>query len=84
MNLMNTNTMDKDTISFEQSLQILQQKIEQLQKGNLPLDEALKTFQEAVEVSRICNAKLDMAQEEVKKIVADANGDDYELEEFEE
>ena len=81
---MNTNTIDKDKISFEESIQMLQQKIEMLQKGNLPLDEALKTFQDAVEVSRVCNAKLDMAREEVQKIVADANGDDYELETFEE
>lgn len=77
-------TINKDNISFEESLGLLQNKIEQLQKGNLPLDEALKTFQDAVEVSRICNAKLDMAQETVKRIVADANGEDYELEEFEE
>ena len=84
MNPMNTNTIDKDKISFEESIQMLQQKIEMLQKRNLPLDQALKTFQDAVEVSRVCNAKLDMAREEVKKIVVDANGDDYELETFEE
>lgn len=61
-------TIDKDNISFEESLKLLQDKIEQLQKGNLPLDQALKTFQDAVEVSPVCNAKLDMAQEAVKKL----------------
>ena len=78
------NTEDTKNISFEQSMGLLQQKIEQLQKGNLSLDEALKTFQDAVEISRVCNAKLDMAQEAAQKIVADANGDNYELEDFEE
>lgn len=82
MNRMNTE--DTKNMSFEQSMSLLQQKIEQLQKGSLSLDEALKTFQSAVEISRVCNAKLDMAQEAVQKIVADANGEDYELEDFEE
>lgn len=75
-------TLDKDNISYEESLSLLENKIKKLQGGNLSLDEALKTFQEAVEISRICNNKLDMAQETVKRIVPDANGDDYELEEF--
>lgn len=81
MNRMNTE--DTKNMSFEQSMSLLQQMIEQLQKGNLSLDEALKTFQSAVEISRVCNAKLDMAQAAVHKIVADANGEDYELEDFE-
>lgn len=75
---------EKETMSFEKALELLQEKINQLQKGNLPLDEALKTFQEAVEISRVCNAKLDLAEEAVEKIVADSESDDYDLENFEE
>lgn len=75
---------EKETMSFEKALELLQEKINQLQKGNLPLDEALKTFQDAVEISRICNAKLDLAEEAVEKIVADSESDDYDLEDFEE
>lgn len=75
---------EKETMSFEKALELLQEKINQLQKGNLPLDEALKTFQEAVEISRVCNAKLDLAEEAVEKIVADSESDDYDLEDFEE
>lgn len=81
MTFMNT---EKETMSFEKALELLQEKINQLQKGNLPLDEALKTFQEAVEISRVCNAKLDLAEEAVEKIVADSESDDYDLEDFEE
>ena len=76
-------TVDTKNISFEEAIALLQKQIEQLQNGNLPMEESLKTFRDAVELSRICNAKLDSAQEEVKKIVADANGEDYELEDFE-
>ena len=76
-------TIDTKNISFEEAIALLQKQIEQLQNGNLPLEESLKTFRDAVELSRICNAKLDSAQEEVKKIVADGNGTDYDLEDFE-
>ena len=76
-------TIDTKNISFEEAIALLQKQIEQLQNGNLPLEESLKIFRDAVELSRICNARLDSAQEEVKKIVADANGEDYELEDFE-
>ena len=76
-------TADTENISFEKAIDLLQKQIEQLQNGNLSLEDSLKTFQDAVELSRICNAKLDSAQEEVKKIVADENGKDYELEDFE-
>ncbi len=80
---MNPMTADTENISFEKAIDLLQKQIEQLQNGNLSLEDSLKTFQDAVELSRICNAKLDSAQEEVKKIVADENGKDYELEDFE-
>lgn len=75
--------MDTENISFEQALAELQKQIDLLEKGNLPLDEALKIYSRAMEISRICNKKLDMAQAEVKKIVADEDGDGYKLENFE-
>lgn len=80
---MNPMTVDTENISFEKAIDLLQKQIEQLKNGNLSLEDSLKTFRDAVELSRICNAKLDSAQEEVKKIVADENGKDYELEDFE-
>ena len=55
-----------------------------LEKGNLPLDEALKVFRDAVDVGRFCNKKLEMAETEVQKIVEGANGEDFTLEDFEE
>lgn len=78
---MTTMTIDKEKMSFEEALTLLQNQIAALEKGNLPLDEALKTFQDAIAVSRLCNEKLEHAQSEVKKIVEDGTG--YGLEDFE-
>lgn len=75
--------MDTENMIFEQALAELQKQVNLLEKGNLPLDEALKIYGQAMEISRFCNKKLDMAQAEVKKIVADEDGEGYKLENFE-
>lgn len=76
--------METRNMSFEEGLQILKNQVAMLEKGNLPLDEALKVFRDAVDVGRFCNKKLEMAETEVQKIVEGVNGEDFTLEDFEE
>lgn len=76
--------METRNMSFEEGLQILKNQVAMLEKGNLPMDEALKVFRDAVDVGRFCNKKLEMAETEVQKIVENANGEDFTLEDFEE
>ena len=66
--------METEKMSFEEGLQSLKNQVAMLEKGNLPLDEALKVFRDAVDVGRFCNKKLEMAETEVQKIVEDADG----------
>ena len=70
-------------IKFEEALSELEGQVKLLENGKLTLEESLKAFQRGVELSRICAAKLDMAQKEVEKIVAKEDGS-YSLETFEE
>lgn len=70
-------------IKFEEALSELEAQVKLLENGKLTLEESLKAFQRGVELSRICAAKLDMAQKEVEKIVAKEDGS-YSLETFEE
>ena len=76
--------METRNMSFEEGLQILKNQVAMLEKGNLPLDEALKVFRDAIDVGRFCNKKLEMAETEVQKIMENANGEDFTLEDFEE
>lgn len=76
--------MENRNMSFEEGLQILKKQVSMLEKGNLPLDEALKVFRDAIDVGRFCNKKLEMAETEVQKIVENADGEDFTLEDFEE
>ncbi len=51
---------------FEKSLLELESLVGRLEKGDLPLDEALKTFERGVELTRHCQAALKTAQQKVE------------------
>jgi exodeoxyribonuclease VII small subunit len=51
---------------FEQALDELEKLVERLERGDLPLDEALKTFERGVELTRHCQSALKAAQQRVE------------------
>jgi exodeoxyribonuclease VII small subunit len=51
---------------FERSLDELEKLVERLEHGDLPLDEALKTFERGVALTRTCQAALKTAQQRVE------------------
>lgn len=51
--------------AFEQSLTSLEDKVRKLESGELPLDEALKLFEEGVELAKTCHEALDAAEQRV-------------------
>jgi exodeoxyribonuclease VII small subunit len=50
---------------FEQALGELEKLVERLERGDLPLDEALKTFERGVALTRHCQSALKAAQQKV-------------------
>ena len=71
-------------IKFEEALAELEQQVQLLESGELPLEEALAAFQQGVALCKVCMTKLNTVQQEVEKIVVADNGsdDEYELETF--
>ncbi len=61
-------------MKFEQALARLEEIVENLEEGELPLEEALKKFEEGIGLSRFCAKKLDEAQEKVEILLADEDG----------
>lgn len=59
--------MKKD-IKFEEALNKLAEINEKLESDEISLDESVKLFKEGVELSRICQKKLDDAKLEIEKI----------------
>lgn len=66
--------MNEKNITFEQSMQRLEQIVRIMERGEAPLEESLKLFQEGTELVRNCNALLEKANLEVKKIVTAPDG----------
>jgi exodeoxyribonuclease VII small subunit len=60
--------------SFEDSLKKLETIVEQLEKGDLPLEDSLKLFEEGVGLSASCKQELDAAEGKIQKLVKQRDG----------
>jgi exodeoxyribonuclease VII small subunit len=54
---------------FEQALSDLEKLVEQLESGELSLDQSLKQFKRGVELTRHCQGILDQAQQVVEQLI---------------
>jgi exodeoxyribonuclease VII small subunit len=57
---------DSKPLGFEQALAELEGLVERLERGDLPLDEALKAFERGVALTRHCHSSLQAAQQKVE------------------
>ncbi len=73
--------MNKESKTFEENLQRLEQIVRTMERCEAPLEESLKLFQEGTELVRICGKLLDDAQLQVNKVLTAADGTPV-LEEF--
>ncbi len=71
----------KKSVNLEKSLADLEALVEELESGDLPLDKAMKKFEEGIKLTRGCQAALKEAEQKVEILVQSAGGD--ELESFE-
>ncbi len=59
---------------FEEALQKLEAIVAKMEEGDLPLEEALKEFEEGVRLAKFCTGKLDEAERKVEKLIRDQAG----------
>lgn len=67
---------------FEEALAELEGLVERLERGDLPLDEALKVFERGVALTRHCQSSLQAAQQKVEILLR--KGAETQAEPFEE
>jgi exodeoxyribonuclease VII small subunit len=62
-------------IKFEESLKKLEKIVTDLEAGDLTLDEALKKYQEGIELSRLCSQRLESAKKKIVVLVKNKKGE---------
>ena len=69
--------------SFEESLRELEEIVERLEAGDLPLEQSLELFEQGVKLSRSCQKRLDEAERKVEILLKGQDGS-YKPSSFEE
>jgi len=60
---------EEKELSFEENLEKLEKIVKDLESGNIPLDDAIKNFNEAMLLAKKCDEKLKVAEEKVNSIL---------------
>ena len=58
---------------FEDALEKLENIVREMERGDMPLDSALKSFEEGIRLIRFCSAKLDETQRRVEQLLEKEN-----------
>jgi len=73
-NTANADSPEAEKPGFEESLRRLEKAVSELEQGNLPLDKALKLYEEGVQAYRACHEILQNAECKVAKLVETLEG----------
>ena len=60
--------------SFETMMKRLEELVDRLEEGNLPLEDSIRSFEEGMTLVRQCTAVLQQAEERIQKLTRDAAG----------
>ena len=64
-----------DEPTFEQALRSSSRSCQKLEKGELPLEESLKLYEDGIRLSRLCHGKLEEAEGRIEMLLKDARGE---------
>ena len=67
-------TKDPGELKFEEAIADLEQVVEQLESGDLSLEDSLEAFEKGVGLVRYCNQKLSQVEKKVELLVKDKQG----------
>jgi exodeoxyribonuclease VII small subunit len=67
---------DSKSINLEKSLADLETLVEELESGDLPLDKAMKKFEQGIKLTRNCQSALKDAEQKVEILLKSAGGEE--------
>ena len=59
----------KSATLFEDSLAELEKLVEQMEQGDIPLEESLKSFEQGIKLTRTCQKALQEAEQKVQVLL---------------
>ncbi len=66
--------MTAKTPSFEKAMADLEKIVAELENEQLPLEKAMKKFEQGIELSRYCHRKLDETEQRITLLMQDGEG----------
>lgn len=66
--------MKEKEMKFEEAMKKLEKIVEELEGGNLSLEDSLKKYEEGVQLSQFCTRKLNEAQKKVEMLSKKSTG----------
>lgn len=66
--------MNEKEMTFEIAIARLEEIVRMLEGGNAPLDQSLALFEEGVALVKLCNSRLDSAEQKVKILTSNGDG----------
>ena len=66
---------ESPTPTFEAALKQLEEVVQRLEKGELPLEESLQLYEQGLRLTRLCHVKLEEAEGRIELLLKDARGD---------
>jgi exodeoxyribonuclease VII small subunit len=66
---------EPDRTTFEAALKRLEEIVQRLEKGEMPLEESLVLYEEGIRLSRVCHTRLEEAEGRIELLMKDARGD---------
>lgn len=58
-------------VSFEEAMTKLEQIVDKLEEGDVPLEEAILFYKEGMELSKLCHDKLKSVEEQLTQIITE-------------
>lgn len=69
-----SETDTQKALSFEDALRQLEERVRELERGEVPLERALALYEEGVGLVRACHEKLDAADKRIVELSSDPAG----------
>jgi exodeoxyribonuclease VII small subunit len=60
--------------TFEQSMKQLERIVQELEDGDLPLEKAIKKFEEGIKLTKLCSEKLDETEKKISILLKNSEG----------